>query len=112
MFIKGIIDRLVKDFGLVLRRVVVFMCPGVPGTVCSGGLGRIQGRGCRGKGPYRVGGVILERRSPSCRRGHTALKAAQRRDCNIVAVGMVNYAVASSFYDASTSVEVDDRGRG
>jgi len=45
-----------------LRRVVVFMCPGVPGTVCSGGLGRIQGRGCRGKGPYRVGGVILERR--------------------------------------------------
>ena len=26
VFIKGIIDRLVKDFGLVLRAVVVIMC--------------------------------------------------------------------------------------
>ena len=38
VFIKGIIDRLVKDFGLVLKGVVVYHVPGVPGTVCSGGL--------------------------------------------------------------------------
>ena len=50
VFIKGIIDRLVKDFGLVLRGVVVYHMPGVRGTVCSGGLAGFRGRGCRGEG--------------------------------------------------------------
>ena len=44
------IDRLVKDFGLVLRGVVVYHVPGVSGTVCSGGLAGFRGRGCRGEG--------------------------------------------------------------
>ena len=35
MFIKGIIDRLVKDFGLVLRGLVVYHVPGVSGTPAS-----------------------------------------------------------------------------
>ena len=34
VFIKGIIDRLVKDFGLILKRVVVYQ-PGVSGTTAS-----------------------------------------------------------------------------
>ena len=33
VFIKGIIDRLVKDFGPVLSGVVVYHVPGVSGTV-------------------------------------------------------------------------------
>ena len=60
MFIQGIIDRLVKDSGLVLRGLVVYRVPGVSGTVGSGGLAGFRGRGCRGKRSYRVGGVILE----------------------------------------------------
>ncbi len=44
-----LIDRLVKDFGLVLRGLVMNHVPGVPGTVCSGGLARFRGRGCRGE---------------------------------------------------------------
>ena len=67
VLIQGLIDRLVKDFALVLRGVVVYPVPGVPGTVCSGGLAGFRGRGCRGEGVLRVGGVIFERRSPSCR---------------------------------------------
>jgi len=34
VFIQGIIDRLVKDFGLILKRVVVYQ-PGVSGTTAS-----------------------------------------------------------------------------
>ena len=34
MFIQGIIDRLVKDFGLILKRVVMYQ-PGGSGTTAS-----------------------------------------------------------------------------
>ena len=37
VFIKGIIDRLVKDFGLILKRVVVYQ-PGVSGTTASSAI--------------------------------------------------------------------------
>ncbi|MBQ41196.1 MAG: hypothetical protein CME15_01940 [Gemmatimonadetes bacterium] len=59
VFIKGTIDRLVKDFGLVLREVVEYRVPGASGTVCSRGLqdsGIVDGGE---KGSYRVVGVIL-----------------------------------------------------
>ena len=49
VFIQGIIDRLVKDFGLVLRGLVLCHLPGVSGTVCSGGPAGFRGRGCRGE---------------------------------------------------------------
>lgn len=49
-FVQDIIDCLVMDFGLGLRAVVVYHVPGVPGTVCSGGLAGFSGRGCRGEG--------------------------------------------------------------
>ena len=49
-----LIDRLVKDFGLVLRGLVVYHVPGVPGTVCSGGgrssLGGVGGAGIELRG--------------------------------------------------------------
>ena len=43
-----------------------------------------------GKGSYRAGGVILERRSPSCRRWHTALlfEFTRRRSRGFVAAGV------------------------
>ena len=54
VFIKGIIDRLVvrrQGFRAGFERGCGVSCaPGVPGTVCRDGLGRIQGRGCRGTG--------------------------------------------------------------
>ena len=44
VLIKAIIIRLVKNAGLVLRGVEVYHVPGVPGTVCSGGLAGLRGR--------------------------------------------------------------------
>ena len=43
-----------------------------------------------GKGSYRVGGVIFERRSPSCRRWHTAFlfEFFRRRSRGFVAAGV------------------------
>ena len=49
------------------------MCQGCPpqcAAVAWQDSGVVDGGG---KGSYRVGGVIFERRSPSCRRWHTAL---------------------------------------
>jgi len=66
---------------------VVYHVPGVSGTVCRG----IQGSWMQGgRGPIRVGGVIFERRSPSCRRWHTALlfESFKRRSRGFVAAGV------------------------
>ena len=72
VLIKGYYRSSGQGFGLVLRGVVVYQVPRGGRHSVQRGLGRIQGRGCRGKGSYRVGGVIFERRSPSCRRWPTA----------------------------------------
>ena len=47
VFIKGVVDRLVKDFRLVIGGVVVYQARG---TVYSGGLAGFRSRGCRGEG--------------------------------------------------------------
>ena len=46
-----------QEFGLVLRGVVVYHVPGVPGTVCRRGLAAFRGRESRARGPYRIGTI-------------------------------------------------------
>ena len=57
MFIKGVVDRLVKDFRLVIGGVVVYQ---VPGAQCAAVAWQDSAVvDAVGKGSYRVGGVIF-----------------------------------------------------
>ena len=57
VFIKGVVDRLVKDFRLVIGGVVVSQ---VPGAQCAAVAWQDSGVvDAGGKGSYRVGEVIF-----------------------------------------------------